>query len=105
MKTADLKETRVFEEKAMKKFLIHDSPWFRIINFNLPAGQTFPLHSHDLDGQLSIQVVEGEGLFLGDENAEIPAAQGEILICDIREPHGVRAMTDMRILVTIAPPI
>jgi hypothetical protein len=28
-----------------------------------------------------------------------------VLICDIAEPHGVRADTDMRVLVTIAPPI
>ncbi len=105
MKVSNLNETRVFDEKAMKKFLIHDSAWFRIINFNLSAGRTFPVHSHELEGQLSIQVIEGEGFFLGDEEAEIPASQGQILVCDIEEPHGVRATTDMRILVTIAPPI
>jgi hypothetical protein len=27
------------------------------------------------------------------------------LISDISEPHGIRATTDMRVLVTIAPPI
>ena len=29
----------------------------------------------------------------------------DILISDIQEPHGVRATTNMRIIVTIAPPI
>jgi len=105
MQVSDLNETRVFDEKAMKKFLIHDSPWFRIINFNLTAGRVFPVHSHELEGQLSIQVIEGEGFFLGAEGAEIPASQGQILVCDIAVPHGVKAKTDMRILVTIAPPI
>jgi quercetin dioxygenase-like cupin family protein len=105
MKVSDLNETRVFDEKAMKKFLIHDSAWFRIINFNLSAGLTFPVHSHSLEGQLSIQVLEGEGFFLGAEGAEIPASQGQILVCDIAVPHGVKAKTDMRVLVTIAPPI
>jgi quercetin dioxygenase-like cupin family protein len=105
MKVSDLNETRVFDEKAMKKFLIHDSAWFRIINFNLTAGRVFPVHSHGMEGQLSIQVIEGEGFFLGAEGAEIPASQGQILVCDIEEPHGVKAKTDMRILVTIAPPI
>ena len=105
MKVTDLNKTNVFEEKRMNKFLIHDSPWFRIINFNLPAGVTFPVHSHDLEGQLSIQVIDGEGFFLGAEGAEIPASRGEILVCDIAVPHGVRAKSDMRILVTIAPPI
>ena len=105
MKVTDLAETRVFEEKGMKKMLIHDSAYFRIINFNLAAGHTFPVHSHSLDGQLSIQVLEGNGEYLGADDAAIPAKQGDILVCDISEPHGVRAETDMRILVTIAPPI
>jgi len=105
MKTFDLNETREFDQKHMKKFLVHDSAYFRIINFNLAAGITFPVHSHPLDGQLSIQVIEGEGEFLGEGDAAIPAKTGDILISDITEPHGVRATTDMRIVVTIAPPI
>ena len=105
MKKADLTKTREFDPKHMKKFLIHDSPYFRIINFNLAAGVLFPVHSHDLDGQLSIQVIEGEGEFLGKDDAAMPAKTGDILISEIREPHGVRARTDMRIVVTIAPPI
>ena len=31
--------------------------------------------------------------------------KGDILISEIREPHGVKAETNMRIVVTIAPPI
>lgn len=71
----------------------------------LEAGVTFPVHSHDLDGDLSIQVLEGQGRFLGDDGVEMDAQEGDILVSQIREPHGVRAETDMRILVTIAPPI
>jgi hypothetical protein len=44
-------------------------------------------------------------VFLGADDAEIPAPTGSLLISQIREPHGVRATTDMRIIVTIAPPI
>ncbi|MFC1657621.1 cupin domain-containing protein [Candidatus Moduliflexota bacterium] len=105
MEKHELGKTRVFDGGHMKKFLIHDSPWFRIINFNLSAGQVFPVHSHDTEGQLSILVVEGEGDFLAENDAAIPAATGDILISEINEPHGVRATTDMRILVTIAPPL
>ncbi|OGQ98598.1 MAG: cupin [Deltaproteobacteria bacterium RIFOXYD12_FULL_57_12] len=105
MKKIDLNTTREFNPKHMHKFLVHDSADFRIINFNLSAGLTFPVHSHDLDGQLSILVIEGEGEFLGADEVAIPAKTGEMLISDIREPHGVRATTDMRIIVTIAPPI
>ena len=106
MKKIELDETREFTEGGMKRFfLVEDSSYFKIINFNLSAGHTFPVHSHDVDGQLSIQVVEGTGAFLGADDAAIPAKQGDILISEIREPHGVRAETDMRIVVTIAPPI
>jgi quercetin dioxygenase-like cupin family protein len=106
MKTVKLTETNEFTPNAMKRFfLVEDSENFKIINFNLDEGVTFPVHSHDLDGELSIQVLEGEGYFLGENDHEIPARPGDILISEIREPHGVRAKTKMRILVTIAPPI
>jgi quercetin dioxygenase-like cupin family protein len=86
-------------------FLVEDSPFFKIINFNLDTGVTFPVHSHDLDGELSIQVLEGTGFFLGENGQKIPAKAGDLLISQIREPHGVEATTRMRLLVTIAPPI
>lgn len=106
MKVIKLDNTNEFAEGVMKRFfLVEDSPNFKIINFNLDEGVTFPVHSHDLDGQLSIQVLEGNGFFLGDNGSEIHAGEGDILISEIREPHGVRANTRMRILVTIAPPI
>ena len=50
-------------------------------------------------------VIEGEGEFLGKDNAAIPAKAGDVVISDIAEPHGLRAKTDLRLLVTIAPPI
>lgn len=103
MKKLSLTETRAFDDKTFKRFLLHDSPYFRVLNFNLKAGQVFPVHSHPTEGQLTIQVVEGSGEFLG-EQASIPAVAGDILVSEISEPHGVKATTDMRILVTIAPP-
>ena len=106
IKILKLADTNEFTPGAMKRFfLVQDSPYFKIINFNLEAGVTFPVHSHDLDGDLSIQVLEGKGRFLGDDGLEIEAGEGDILVSQIREPHGVRAETNMRILVTIAPPI
>ncbi|MCF8111106.1 MAG: cupin [Desulfobacteraceae bacterium] len=105
-----LKKIEVFKEndfsdKQFKKLLVHDSPYFKVINFNFRAGQELPVHSHDIDGQLSITVLEGEGEFLGAEDSAMPAYAGDVLISDISEPHGIRAETDMRVLVTIAPPI
>jgi len=105
-----LKKIALFEENAFHsshftKLLAHESPYFKIINFNFKAGQELPVHSHDIEGQLSIVILEGTGEFLGKDNAVIPAKPGDLLISDIGEPHGVRAITDLRVLVTIAPPI
>ncbi|MGE0085808.1 MAG: cupin [Desulfococcaceae bacterium] len=94
-----------FSDKGLKKLLVHDSEHFKIINFNFRAGQELPIHSHDTDGQLSIAVLEGCGEFLGKDSMSFPANPGDVLISDIRDPHGIKAKTDMRVLVTIAPPI
>lgn len=90
---------------GMKKVLVHDSYNFKVLNFNLKAGQDFPVHSHDADGEVSILVLEGQGQFLGDEGKAVDCKAGDVLVSDIRDPHGVRAVSDLRILVTIAPPI
>jgi len=94
-----------FSEKGLAKHLVHDSPYFKIINFNFEPGQELPVHSHDVEGQLSITVLEGEGEFLGAEGATQPAQAGDVAVADIAESHGIRANTRMRVLVTIAPPV
>ena len=105
-----LKRVEVFREGGFKdltvnRFLVHDSPYMRVINFNFRAGQELPVHNHAVEGQLTIVVLEGRGAFLGKDGAELPAQPGDVLISDIEEPHGLRAETDMRVLVTIAPPL
>ncbi len=105
MKRVDLFAENSFSDKSFKNFLVHDSAYFKILNFNFKAGQELPIHSHEIEGQVSIAVLEGEGEFLGDKGATLPAKPGNVLISDIAEPHGIRAKTDMRVLVTIAPPI
>lgn len=104
MEKINVFEQGTFRESGLGRLLVHESPYFKILNFNFNPGQGLPLHSHDLEGQVSIAVIEGEGAFLG-KDASIPAKAGDILVCDIAEPHGIQADTRMRILVTIAPPI
>lgn len=94
-----------FADEGSKRLLVHDSPHFKILNFNFKAGQELPLHAHQLDGQVSLAVLEGKGEFLGPDGATLPAEPGDVLLCDIREPLGVKARTDLRLLATIAPPI
>jgi len=104
MKKINLYEKDSFNDLHMSRLLVHDSPYFKILNFNFKAGQELPIHSHDIEGQVSIAVLEGEGEFLG-AGTTLPAKMGDVLISNIAEPHGIRATTDMRVLVTIAPPI
>ena len=105
MKKINLYEAGEFGDKGLKKLLVHDSPYFKILNFNFKAGQELPVHAHDIEGQVSLTVLEGEGEFLGKDGAAVPAKKGDVLISEIAEPHGLRAKTDLRLLVTIAPPI
>ena len=105
MKKIDLYQENDFNDLSMSRLLVHDSPYFKILNFNFKEGQELPVHSHEVEGQLSIAVLEGEGEFLAKDGATMPAQTGDVLISDISEPHGVRATTRMRVLVTIAPPI
>ncbi len=105
LKKIDVFKENEFDLKRFKRLIVHESPYFKILNFNFKAGQELPIHSHNIDGQLSIAVLEGTGFFLGKDNARIPAAPGDVLISDISEPHGIAADTDLRVLVTIAPPI
>lgn len=105
MKRISLYEATDFGEKNFKNFLVHDSPYFKILNFNFKAGQELPVHSHDIEGQVSLVVLEGEGEFVGKDGATLPAKPGDVVVSDIAEPHGLRAKTDLRLLVTIAPPI
>ena len=105
MKRVQIFQEGRFNDQAMGKLLVHDSPYFRILNFNFKAGQSLSVHHHDVEGQLSIVVLQGSGAFLGADDAAVPAAAGDVLVADIAEPHGIRADTDMRVLVTIAPPL
>lgn len=105
MNKTNLYDAQGFSEKAFKRLLVHDSPYFKILNFNFKAGQELPVHSHDIEGQVSLVIIAGEGEFLGKDGQSIPARAGDVLISDISEPHGLRAKTDLRLLVTIAPPI
>ncbi len=104
MKKINLYDENDFNDLHMSRFLVHDSPYFKSLNFNFKGGQELPIHSHDIEGQVSIVILEGVGEFLS-EDGTLPAKAGDVLVSDISEPHGIKARTDMRVLATIAPPI
>lgn len=105
MQKIELFEVHGFKDLTFSNYLAHESEFIKVINFNFKAGQKLPVHSHDLEGELTLTILEGEGEFLGADGATMPARTGDVLVSQIAEPHGVRAITDMRVLVHIAPPI
>lgn len=54
MKKVTLFEAKGFNDLGLKKFVIQDSPYCKILHFNFRAGQQLPIHSHDIEGQFSI---------------------------------------------------
>lgn len=105
MQKTELFKEHGFKDLTFSNYLVHESEFMKVINFNFKAGQQLPVHSHDLEGELTLTILEGEGEFLASDGATMPAHTGDVLVSEIAEPHGVRAITDMRVLVTIAPPI
>jgi quercetin dioxygenase-like cupin family protein len=105
LKKINLFEANDFSDKGFTRLLVHDSPYFKILNFNFKAGQVLPIHSHDIEGEVCLTIVAGEGEFLGRDGAALPAKTGDVLVSAISEPHGLRAKTALRLLVAIAPPI
>lgn len=105
MKKIELYKEAGFNDLTFQRLLVHDSPYCKILNFNFKSGQELPIHSHDIEGQVSIVVLEGTGEFLGENGSTILASPGDVLVSDISEPHGIRAKSDLRVLVTITPPI
>ncbi len=105
MKKIELFKEHGFKDLTFSNYLVHESEFMKVINFNFKAGQKLAVHSHDLEGELTLVILEGEGEFLGADGASMPANTGDVLVSELAEPHGVAATTDMRVLVTIAPPI
>lgn len=106
MRKNSIPKTREFRPERMQVQLVHESENVKVLNFNLKAGQELPVHSHDIDGELVLTVLSGEGELLGQNGVLDTLTAGDVIICEIRIPHGVRATTeDMSIVVTIAPPI
>lgn len=93
-----------FKPTGPSMTLVHESEFAKVINFNFKAGQALPIHSHNIEGELVLTILEGQGEFLS-QDGKVPAGPGDTLVCPIAVPHGVAATTDLRVLVTITPPI
>ena len=102
MKLFNLPEAAKFSTDKPCRELLFDSPNMRVLTFNFEPGQELPVHSHNADSEVALLILEGEGVFTGGAE-EIPAKTGTLEIMPVTEPHGLRALTRLRLLVVIAP--
>lgn len=102
MHTLNIFENVEFNKSGIKKQIINKGSNFYIVMFNLKKGEELPLHHCDIDGDLAIYIIEGEGVFLKKDGTLI-AKKGELLIANIKEPHGLRAYTNMIALAAVTP--
>lgn len=101
MKILDLQEMTHFDPNKPHRELLYDSPNLRVLAFNFEPGQQLPVHSHEAEADVTLMILEGEGEFLGTH--AMPARAGMMQIMPVKEPHGLKAATRLRLLVFIAP--
>jgi quercetin dioxygenase-like cupin family protein len=104
MKKIEIDEIAKFKQESFYLNFVHDSPNMRLILFCFEEGQELPVHSHDVESEVFLFVVDGEGFFTGGSE-DVPAVKGSLLISPVSEPHGIKARTRMKVLVGIVPPI
>ncbi len=93
-----------FSTEKMTVKITHDSMNFRQLLFCFMAGQELPVHSHDVDSEIIFAIMDGEGVLIED-GKEVEVKKGDIVIGQVRIPHGIRAVSDLKVLVTITPPL
>lgn len=103
MKMIRMPDLAQFSRIAPVRHVIFDSPHLRIISFNFEPGQEMPVHEHYSESELAFLVLEGEGIFIG-EDIDFPIRAGMMQIMAVSEPHGFKATTRLSLLVFIAPP-
>ena len=102
MKLISLPEVNKFSGDRPYRELLYDSPNMRVLAFNFEPGQELPIHSHPADSEVSLLILEGEGVFTGGDE-EIPARAGALQILPVTQPHGLKAKSRLRLLVIITP--
>ncbi len=97
-------EIAKFSDNKMTVNVTHESENMKQMLFCFKPGQELPVHSHDVDSELIMTIVDGEGVVI-ENDQEVPVKGGDILIAQVRVPHGIKAKTNMKVLVTITPPL
>ena len=98
MQTWDVKELDV---KPHFPEVLHSDDEGRTIIINLPAGER--LQEHQVHERAWIMIVEGEIEISSHDDQTVTAGAGYLTLAEPNERHEVRALTDSRILLVLAP--
>ncbi len=98
MQSWDVKELDV---KPHFPEVLHSDDEGRTIIINLPAGEQ--LQEHQVHERAWIMIVEGETEISGHGDQPVTAGAGYLTLAAPNERHEVKALTDSRILMVLAP--
>jgi quercetin dioxygenase-like cupin family protein len=98
MQTWDLRELEVEPHKP--QILSSNRGESRAIAISLPAGEA--LQDHEVHERAHLVVIDGEVQIEGDGQT-LTAGPGHLAVFDPHERHEVRAASDARLLLVLAP--
>jgi quercetin dioxygenase-like cupin family protein len=93
-------DLRSVEVRPHQPEVLHSEGEGRTILIALPAGES--LQEHQVHERAWLLVVDGE-IEVGDGGESVVGGSGFLAIFDPRERHEVKARTDSRLLLTLAP--
>ena len=89
-----------FSDAGPNRKTLYETPELVSILVSLKGGQEIP--PHILPSEIVMQVVSGEGSFYkGNEMPDVK--EGALVVCGPNEPHGIKAKTDMVVLIAKVP--
>ena len=94
-------DTRTLAVEPHQPQVLHSEEEGRTILINLPAGEQ--LQDHQVHERAWIIVVDGEVEIEAEGGSTISGGVGLLALADPKERHEVRARSDARILLVLAP--
>lgn len=89
-----------FSDAGPNKKVLYDSPELASILISLKGGQEIPRHT--VSSEVVMHVVTGNGNFyVGNDEPDVKA--GSLVVCRPNEAHGMKAGSDMVVLVAKVP--
>jgi quercetin dioxygenase-like cupin family protein len=94
-------DTRTLDVEPHHPQVLHSEPEGRTIVIHLPAGEE--LQDHQVHERAWILVVDGEVEIEAEEGTSMSGGPGFLALTDPKERHEVRARSDARLVLILAP--